>query len=55
MPNFQFKPDQRELTPLLEQISTGALQLPDFQRGWVLDDDRPRSDEVETAVGGLVV
>ena len=28
------------LKNLLAQVEQGALQLPDFQRGWVWDDDR---------------
>ncbi len=40
MANFYFKPDQPELSTLLEQIQCGELQLPDFQRDWVWDDDR---------------
>ena len=28
------------LNTLLEQVQTGYIQLPDFQRGWVWDDDR---------------
>ena len=28
------------LKNLLAQVGQGALQLPDFQRGWVWDDDR---------------
>ena len=31
------------LTELLDQVERGNLQLPDFQRGWVWDDDRIRS------------
>jgi len=31
------------LSKLLEQIVDGKIQLPDFQRGWVWDDDRIRS------------
>jgi hypothetical protein len=31
------------LTKLLEQVHAGELQLPDFQRGWVWDDDHIRS------------
>ena len=28
------------LKNLLAQVEQGVLQLPDFQRGWVWDDDR---------------
>lgn len=31
------------LKTLLEQLDNGKVQLPDFQRGWVWDDDRIRS------------
>ena len=31
------------LTTLLTQLETGQIQLPDFQRGWVWDDERIRS------------
>ena len=29
-----------QLSVLLENVHTGKIQLPDFQRGWVWDDDR---------------
>ncbi len=38
-----FRTDQPFLQKLLEEISTGSIQLPDFQRGWVWDDDHIRS------------
>ncbi len=38
-----FKPDDRELSKLLDQVETHEIQLPDFQRGWVWDDDRIKS------------
>ena len=28
------------LTQLLSDVENGGIQLPDFQRGWVWDDDR---------------
>ena len=28
------------LNTLLQQVQNGYIQLPDFQRGWVWDDDR---------------
>lgn len=31
------------LKELLDRVETGRIQLPDFQRGWVWDDDRIRS------------
>lgn len=42
MPQFQFKPDQPPLSDLLNHVHRGSLQLPDFQRSWVWDDDRIR-------------
>lgn len=42
MPQFQFKPDQPPLADLLNHVHRGSLQLPDFQRSWVWDDDRIR-------------
>lgn len=38
-----FDSTKTELSKLLEQILEGKLQLPDFQRGWVWDDDHIRS------------
>src|SRR4051794_16478737 len=35
----KFTSDEVPLAQLLEQGRTGALQLPDFQRGWVWDDN----------------
>ena len=35
-----FKSDDRELSKLLDQVESHEIQLPDFQRGWVWDDDR---------------
>ena len=37
-----FKPQQNKLRELLEEIHNGYLQLPDFQRSWVWDDERIR-------------
>lgn len=42
MAQFQFKPDQPLLTDLLKEIQNGHLQLPEFQRSWVWDDERIR-------------
>ena len=33
-----FRTAEPDLTKVLEQVHAGALQLPDFQRGWVWDD-----------------
>ncbi len=35
-----FRPAETPLRDLLEEIHRGVLQLPDFQRSWVWDDDR---------------
>ncbi len=39
----KFTSDSLPLSQLLEQAGSGALQLPDFQRGWVWDDHHIRS------------
>lgn len=33
----------RSLSELLADVDDGRLQLPDFQRGWVWDDDHIKS------------
>ena len=38
-----FTTNPAALNTLLQQVETGHTQLPDFQRGWVWDDDRIRS------------
>ena len=38
-----FKTAEPNLSVLLEQIHVGKLQLPDFQRGWVWDDNHIRA------------
>jgi hypothetical protein len=38
-----FKTHEPSLPELLDEIHKGAVQLPDFQRGWVWDDDRIRA------------
>ncbi|MDR1314032.1 MAG: DUF262 domain-containing protein, partial [Deltaproteobacteria bacterium] len=40
MPNFYTR--DIELSEILKDINRGDLQLPDFQRGWVWDNDRIR-------------
>ena len=35
-----FKANALLLKSLLEDVGNGKIQLPDFQRGWVWDDDR---------------
>ena len=37
-----FRTHPRSLKSLLDDSSNGKIQLPDFQRGWVWDDDRIR-------------
>ena len=41
---------KKGLLELLKQIDTGSMQLPDFQRGWVWDDERIRSLLASVAV-----
>jgi hypothetical protein len=38
-----FDSTKTELSKLLDEIVTGKIQLPDFQRGWVWDDEHIRS------------
>src|SRR5690349_24067603 len=38
-----FDSTKTELSKLLDQIADGTIQLPDFQRGWVWDDEHIRS------------
>src|SRR6476660_9205627 len=38
-----FDSTKTSLGKLLEEIISGKLQLPDFQRGWVWDDEHIRS------------
>ena len=39
----KFSSNEVPLAELLDRAAAGALQLPDFQRGWVWDDDHIRS------------
>ena len=39
----KFSSDDVPLADLLDQAASGELQLPDFQRGWVWDDDHIQS------------
>ena len=41
--NSTFKSGEPSLPDLLRDIHAGKIQLPDFQRGWVWDDDHIRS------------
>ena len=38
-----FDSTKQSLSDLLAEIDSGKIQLPDFQRGWVWDDDHVRS------------
>lgn len=42
-PHCTFSTGEPNLSELLEQAATGKIQLPDFQRGWVWDDNHIRS------------
>ena len=35
-----FKTNPIQLKKLLDDVEAGHIQLPDFQRGWIWDDDR---------------
>ena len=48
-----FDSTKRSLPELLKDITTGKIQLPDFQRGWVWDDDHVQSLLVEIQDGLL--
>ncbi len=58
MPGATFQTNPIDLITLLHDCDTGALQLPDFQRSWVWDEDRIKSliASVSTAfpVGALM-
>ena len=43
MAGSSFKTNPFELNKLLDDCHSGALQLPDFQRSWVWDEDRIKS------------
>ena len=38
-----FDSTKTPLPDIIKQITEGKVQLPDFQRGWVWDDDHVRS------------
>src|SRR3712207_2541483 len=38
-----FKTHELSLPELLDELHKGSIQLPDFQRGWVWDDNRIRA------------
>ena len=35
--------NDRPITELMQSVDNGNAQLPDFQRGWVWDDNRIKS------------
>ena len=41
--NTSFETNEPSLGDLMTKVETGKLQLPDFQRGWVWDDDHIKS------------
>jgi hypothetical protein len=43
MAQTAFKTNPVSLEELLKDCGSGKIQLPDFQRGWVWDEDRIRS------------
>lgn len=43
MPLASFKTNPIHLIELLKECASGAIQLPDFQRSWVWDEDRIKS------------
>jgi uncharacterized protein with ParB-like and HNH nuclease domain len=43
MPRVEFDSTKKPLEDLLKSARDGTLQLPDFQRGWVWDDEALRS------------
>jgi len=43
MPGTTFQTNPIDLVRLLEQCRDGIVQLPDFQRSWVWDEDRIKS------------
>jgi hypothetical protein len=42
-PNCNFETTEPNLSTILDSIALGKIQLPDFQRGWVWDDNHIRS------------
>ena len=54
-----FKTHPMSLKELLDHAASGKVQLPDFQRGWVWDDDRIRgllaSVSREFSVGAIMM
>jgi hypothetical protein len=54
-----FRTDEQLLHELLEEVHKGHVQLPDFQRGWVWDDDHIRaliaSVSLSYPIGAVIV
>ena len=46
-----FGTDEPMLGDLLKSMETGSIQLPDFQRGWVWDDDRIKALIASVSLG----
>ena len=46
-----FDTTKRRLQEILEEVQNGSTQLPDFQRGWVWDDDRITSLIASVSMG----
>ena len=44
----KFSSDELPLAELLGRAEHGELQLPDFQRGWVWDDEHIRQTKLRT-------
>lgn len=44
-----FDSTKTQLSKILEEITEGKIQLPDFQRGWIWDDEHIRSLMVSIA------
>ncbi|MDD4996526.1 MAG: hypothetical protein PHI99_00080 [Syntrophales bacterium] len=43
-----FDSTKASLSTLLQEVVEGKIQLPDFQRGWIWDDEHIRSLLVST-------
>jgi len=48
---MSFTPNKQQLADFLKKVDEKLIQLPDFQRGWVWDDDRIKSLIVSVAKG----
>ena len=58
-PMSTFDSTKTQLSVLLSRVVEGKLQLPDFQRGWIWDDEHIRSLLVSVArsfpIGAVVL